>query len=281
MAVVSRPIITLTTDFGTNSAYVAQMKGVILTLNPEAVLVDITHAIAPQDIRQGAVVLEEVAPRFPGGTIHIVVVDPGVGTARRLVCAEVAGHCYLAPDNGLLSRLTRSQPASRIVALTNREYWLPQVSHTFHGRDILAPVAAHLSLGVPPQRLGEPVEHLTTLDWPEAVVELRRIAGIVLCVDSFGNVISNIPAVCLPPSVPRDQLLVHCGGHEVRGVQTTYSERPAGTLLALVDSQDRLEVAISGGNAAAALRVQFGDPVVVTWHRDPQSPDLPKPRCGP
>lgn len=262
---MSRPIITLTTDFGPGSPYVAQMKGVILTLNPEAVLVDITHAIAPQDIRQGGLVWEQVAPRFPGGTIHIAVVDPGVGTARRLVCAELAGRCYLAPDNGLLSRLTRSQPASRIVALTNREYWLPQVSHTFHGRDILAPVAAHLSLGIPPRRLGEPVEHLTTLDWPEAVVETRRIAGVVLYVDSFGNVISNIPAACLPPGVPRDQLLVRCGGREARGVHMTYGELPAGALIALLDSQDRLELAIGSGHAAAALRVQFGDPVAVTW----------------
>ncbi len=152
---MSRSIITLTTDFGSGSPYVAQIKGVILSIHPQAVLVDVTHDIAPQDVRQGALVLDDVTGRFPPGSIHVAVVDPGVGTDRRILAAEIGGRYYLAPDNGLLGRLAGRDPAARLVALTKREFWLPAVSATFHGRDILAPAAAHLSLGTALDDLGE------------------------------------------------------------------------------------------------------------------------------
>ena len=149
---MSRPRITLTTDFGLGSPYVAQMKGVILSLCGEADLIDITHGIGPQNVREGAVVLADTTPRFPPGTIHVAVVDPGVGTARKLVYAEIGPQRYLAPDNGLLSLLAASQPPSRIVSLENSQFWLPEVSPTFHGRDILSPVAARLAGGASPDR---------------------------------------------------------------------------------------------------------------------------------
>jgi S-adenosyl-L-methionine hydrolase (adenosine-forming) len=258
-------IITLTTDFGTGSPYVAQLKGVILTINRTATLVDLTHEIPPQDIRQGALVLEDVTPRFPQGTIHVAVVDPGVGTARKLVYAQLGGQQYLAPDNGILSRVASAATAARVVALTNRSYWLPQVSPTFHGRDILAPVAAHLSLGLPPERLGEPLDQLEPLDWPGAVREPGRITGAVLAIDSFGNLITNIDAASVASVVGPASLTVAGSGATTTGFVRTYGERPAGALVALVGSSDRLELAIVGGNAAQALHAKIGAPVVLTW----------------
>jgi S-adenosyl-L-methionine hydrolase (adenosine-forming) len=145
------PLITLMTDFGADSPYVAAMKGVIYSLNPGARIVDLTHSIPPQDVRAGAWTWEETTPFFPRGSIHVGVVDPGVGTSRRLVCAVLDGSIYLAPDNGLLNRLARRTAPTTIVALTEPEYWLPHVSNTFHGRDILAPVAARLSQGLTTQ----------------------------------------------------------------------------------------------------------------------------------
>jgi len=188
------PVITLTTDFGTDSPYVAAMKGTILSINPDATLVDITHAIPPQDVRRGSIVLEGVAERFPAGTIHVAVVDPGVGTDRAIIYVEIGRHRYVAPNNGLLSRLAARTAPSKIIRLENREYWLPEVSSTFHGRDIMAPVAAHLSLGVPPERLGPPVLGLIEIEWPEVRQSLKRLEGVVQEIDSFGNLITNVTA---------------------------------------------------------------------------------------
>lgn len=258
-------IITLTTDFGTGSSYVGQMKGVILSIDPAAVLVDITHALPPQDIRQAALVLEEVAPRFPAGTLHVAVVDPGVGTARPLVYAELGPQRYLAPDNGLLSRLALATPPTRVIALTNPAYWLPQVSRTFHGRDILAPAAAHLSRGLPPEQLGTPGARLESLAWPPVTHGARRIEGSVLQIDAFGNVISDITWQDLTAREPPDAVSVVCGGEAVTGLVRTYADRPPETLVALVGSSGRLEVAVVGGSAARRLAVRIGDPVVVTW----------------
>jgi len=258
-------IITLTTDFGVGSPYVAAMKGVILSINPDATLVDTSHAIAPQDIRQGAIVLDEAARWFPSETIHVAVVDPGVGTSRKLVYAHMAGQHFLAPDNGLLSRLALRTPPSTIRAITQSEFWLPSVSATFHGRDILAPVAARLSLGLEPSRLGSLLEELVQLDWTEARVSANKIEGAVESIDSFGNLITNIPADALT-NVPRgEEVAVVCDEHETRGIFTTYAEQPEMTLIALVGSSGRLELAIVGDSAAIMLGVRAGAPVTVTW----------------
>jgi S-adenosylmethionine hydrolase len=258
---MTQPIITLTTDFGTDSPYVAQMKGVILAIHPAVTLVDLTHAVRPQDIRYGAVVLEDVTPRFPAGTLHVAVVDPGVGTARQLVYAECGSQRYLAPDNGLLSRVAAASPPTRLIALTQREYWLPQVSHTFHGRDILAPAAAHLSCGLPPERLGEPLERLAGLDWPAVTRVGRTLTGAVLWLDAFGNVITNVTAQMLAECGDPQTLLVTCAGAAAHGIVRTYGERPKGELIALLGSSGRLELAVVGGSAAQRLHVQPGDPV--------------------
>src|SRR5262245_50189044 len=192
-------MITLTTDFGTGSPYVAAMKGVMLGINPEARFVDISHDVGAQDVRYGAVLLAESTIWFPEGTTDVAVVDPGVGTERRLIYARIGDQHYLAPDNGLLSLLAKRSRPTRLIELGNAEYWMPEVSHTFHGRDILAPVAAQLSLGLEPERLGPALAQIRTLDWQEPIVTANRIEGAVRWIDRFGNLITNVTASMLAP----------------------------------------------------------------------------------
>jgi S-adenosylmethionine hydrolase len=258
-------IITLTTDFGVSSPYVAAMKGVILSIHPNAVLVDVTHAVPPQNIRHAALVLSEITPYFPSDTVHVAVVDPGVGTQREIVYARIGLQQYIAPDNGLLSHLALRVPPSTIRAVTNPAYWLPSVSHTFHGRDIMAPVAAHLTLGLEPDVLGPPRDRLVELAWPEVRVAARKIEGAVQSIDSFGNLITNITSDALA-NVPRDESLsVVCDEHETRGLFTTYADQPPMTFLALIGSSGNLELSIVGESAALMLGIPVGSPVVVSW----------------
>ena len=258
-------IITLTTDFGPSSPYVAAMKGVILSINPAATIVDITHAVAAQDVRQGALVLWDVTRLFPPETIHIAVVDPGVGTSRNIVFARIGQHDFVAPDNGLLSRLALATPPSTIITVAEPEYWLQPVSATFHGRDIMAPVAARLSLGLKPARLGPAQHELVMLKWAEARVSGSKIEGSVRSVDSFGNLITDISADALA-DVPRgEEVGVECDEHQTRGIFTTYADQPAMTLIAVVGSSGNLELAIVGESAADMLGVAVGTPVTVSW----------------
>jgi hypothetical protein len=258
-------IVTLLTDFGVGSHYVAAMKGVILSINRQATIVDLTHDILPQDIRQGAWVWAEVAQRFPTGTIHVAVVDPGVGTARRILYALVAGQHFVAPDNGLLSRLALRTPASKMIALENPRFWLPSVSSTFHGRDIMAPVAAHLSLGLDPDELGRPSGQCVQLDWPEVHVLPGKIQGSVSSIDSFGNLITDITSEMLRDAPNGEGTRVVCDEHETSGIFRTYADQPPMTLLALIGSSGYLELAIVGESAAAMLGIPKGTPVTVTW----------------
>jgi hypothetical protein len=263
-------VITLTTDFGVDSPYVAVMKGVILSLQPDVRLIDISHSVGPQDVRQGAIVLAETTPWFPPGTIHLAVVDPGVGTERRIVYAEIGDQRYVCPDNGLLSRLTMRKRPSRLVAVENFEHWLPAVSRTFHGRDIMAPVAAAISLGVAPERLGPPIANLVELDWPVAKIGERQIAGSVEWIDPFGNLITNIAAGMLPRDALSHEnrtegMKIEIAGREIRGISTTYGEHPHDTLVALVGSGGHLEIAVVGGNAANEIGGYVGQAVIVRW----------------
>jgi S-adenosylmethionine hydrolase len=259
------PIITLTTDFGTDSPYVAAMKGVILTINPAATLVDLTHAVPPQDIRQGALALLDTTPWFPPETLHVAVVDPGVGTERRIVWARIGGQQYLAPDNGLLGLLARRRPPTRIISLAETAYWRESVSATFHGRDIMAPVAARLSLGLDPERLGPPQAELVHLDWPEASVVPGKVQGAVISVDSFGNLMTNITAEMLTDAPRGEEVRILCGEHETCGIFRTYADQPEMTLIALVGSGGRLELAIVGDSANAMLGEGVGAEVTVQW----------------
>jgi S-adenosylmethionine hydrolase len=258
-------IITLTTDFGASSRYVGAMKGVILSINPRAKIVDLSHSVPPQDIRAGAIVLAETASWYPSDTIHIAVVDPGVGGKRRIVYARIGQQQFIAPDNGLLSRLALVEKPSKIISIDNEQYWLPEVSRTFHGRDVMAPVAAHLSLGLAPEKLGRPLEQLVEIPWAEVQQVPNRIEGEVIEVDSFGNLITNITREMLDGVPSKDSVIVTCDEHETQGIFATYSDQPPMTFLAHVGSTGRLELAIVDDNASAMLGVKVGAPVCVTW----------------
>jgi S-adenosylmethionine hydrolase len=254
-----RSIITLTTDFGVSSPYVAQMKGVILSICRDVELIELTHGIAAQNIREGAVVLADVTPRFPAGSIHVAVVDPGVGTARRIVYAEIGEQRYIAPDNGLLSLLAAREAPRTTIAIDNAEFWLPNHSQTFHGRDIMAPVAAHLAGGVKPERLGQAARSLVALDWPEPTISSHGVAGEILYIDSFGNLVSNISREDITRIGEPAALVVDCGGQRIRGIVSTYGAALEGEIIALFDSQERLEVAKVNGNAARELQIGVGE----------------------
>lgn len=253
-------IITLTTDFGEESPYVAAMKGVILGINPQARIVDLSHQIPPQDVLHAAFFLAEAVPFFPPDVIHIVVVDPGVGTERHLLYVEVGSHRLLGPDNGIWTLLAGEGVVRRVIQLTERRYWRPTVSATFHGRDVLAPVAAHLSLGLQPELLGSPAAQWVSLNPPAPVRESNHVTGQVVFVDRFGNLISNIPASALPPGGPLQVTVAETAvGRWVRA----YGEAQPGELIALVSSSNLVEIAMVQGNAARHLGVGRGAPIRV------------------
>lgn len=254
-------LITLTTDFGVSSPYVAAMKGSLLSSYASARIVDLTHSIAPQNIRQAAVILADVAPFFPPGTLHVLVVDPGVGTERRIIYVEMGEQRYLAPDNGVLSYLAQKTPPHFIVEITEAKFWRLQVSNTFHGRDIFAPVAAQLLAGIESADLGRVTNQMLCLDWPTPQFLADEIVGAVLLVDSFGNLITNLPIADLQTWLGSAQLRIAMAGHEIVGLQVSYGQRKPDELIALGDSQGRLELAVVNGSAAAVLRLQPGDEV--------------------
>lgn len=258
-------IITLTTDFGSGSPYVAAMKGVILSIHRDVTLVDITHDVPAQDVRHAAVVLDSVCPRFPEGTIHVAVVDPGVGTDRAIVYVGMGGQQYIAPDNGLLSRLAERYRPETFIRLANREFWLSEVSTTFHGRDIMAPVAAHLARGVSPERLGTSHDGLVAIPWLRVHREERRIEGAVEQIDSFGNLITNIRVEMLEGRPTDERACVICNIYETYGIYCAYAEQPPGTLVAVIGSGGRLELAVVDDNAALRLGIEVGEKVIVAW----------------
>jgi S-adenosylmethionine hydrolase len=257
------PVITLTTDFGTDSHYVAQMKGVILARCRTALLVDITHRIAPQNIAQAAWLLQQTVAAFPEDTCHLVVVDPGVGTARRLVLARIANQLFLAPDNGVLFPLAEQYGLAWAYQLTERGYWVDKPSVTFHGRDILASVAGHLAAGIASQRFGLPMDQLQPLRLAVARAGEGQVEGEIVFADSFGNLITNIHRDQLPsPSKP---LLIELPRQHVvcEGLAETYAQCAPGSSIALIGSNGQLEVAIVNGNAGERLSAAAGDPVIV------------------
>ena len=261
----SPPIITLTTDFGQGSPYVAEMKGAILSINPQANLIDITHSIRPQQIREGAQILAQATPVFPDHAIHVAVIDPGVGTEREIVFVEFPWGRYVCPDNGLLCRLAERAEPSMIVKIKAEQYFRHPVAPTFHGRDIMGPVAAHLSLGIPPQGLGPPHEALHRLNWPGTAKVANKITGEIVSIDSFGNLVTNITREMLA-DVPTDETVaIRCDDHETRSIFTTYAEQPPMTLVALIGSSDQLEIAIVDDSAKIMLGVTVGTPVEVSW----------------
>ncbi len=271
------PVITLTTDFDTRDAYVASMKGALLSVNPAANLVDVAHRVPPQDVFHGAYVLSSMWHFFPPGTVHVAVVDPGVGTSRRPLAVLVHGHYFVGPDNGVLSlalgptaagverdpspfeAVEAPVPESAVaVELANASFRLPSVSGTFHGRDVFAPAAAHLSAGVPFERFGPRVESIKRFVLPNpSLGEDGAIRGMVVHVDGYGNLVSNIR----PEHIPAGDVIVTAGAESVSGISSSYAD--AAGRLAVWGSMGTLEIAVTDGSAASGLGLARGASVVV------------------
>ena len=262
-------IITLTTDFGTNDTYVGIMKGVILSINPTVQIVDLTHAIPPQDIYEAAFAIYAAHRYFPKGTIHIIVVDPGVGSDRQAIVSHIDDVFFVCPDNGVLSYLLQNVENTRersvqTVAIQNSAYFLPDVSHTFHGRDIFAPVAAHLSLGVPLANIGPGVADLVQFPIPTPQVSGNRITGQIVKIDRFGNAITNISREALG-GVLRDAVKyeIRVGAACLRRLNRAYADSEVGAPLAIIGSCGLLEIAVNGGSAEEQLGLKRGDAVAI------------------
>ncbi len=260
------PLLTLTTDFGLDDAYVAAMKGVILSVDPTIRTVDVSHGIGAQDVMGAAFVLREAAPHFPPGTVHLAVVDPGVGTARRPIAAAVGGQVVVGPDNGLFSLLLDGGEPEAVVVLDRPEFWrTPEPSRTFHGRDIFAPVAAHLAAGRPLDEVGARTDGLQRLHWVQPRADAEGLQGWVAHIDRFGNAITNIPASLLVAHRAGRPLKCYVGSAILGGLHATYAEVEVGEPVVLVGSTGRLEVAVRDGDAAALLSIDKGSAVNVVF----------------
>lgn len=263
-------IITLTTDFGLDDEFVGVMKGVILGLAPAARIVDLSHRIGAHDVRQAAFLLGSSHRFFPAGTVHLAVVDPGVGSLRRLLLVEAGGQFFLAPDNGLLSLVMLAADSARVWQVENRELFLAEVSTTFHGRDILAPVAARLAEGLEPGKVGAPLDPDDPVRLADLVPEvergLGRIGGRVEQVDRFGNLVTNIPGRLLAEVYGQElkRLTINCGDLTISGLSNTFGGVAAGKMAAVVGSRGYLELAVNLGRADALTGGQAGTPVSIT-----------------
>lgn len=258
------PIITLTTDFGIKNEFVAVMKGVILGISPAVQIVDVTHAVAPQNIMEGAFALWRAASFFPAQAIHLFVVDPGVGTSRRAIAARIGSQYFVGPDNGLLTPIIESAEqagnAMEFIHLQNSKYFLPVVSRTFHGRDIFSPIAAHIATGAALAELGVPILDPVRLALPKPIKTESGWTAHITVVDVFGNLTLDLPSSALQN---RTAVLFRLHQAEVSGVVDSYGQRPPGDLVAVVDSEGFIEIAEVNGNAAGRLNVNVGDMVEV------------------
>lgn len=258
-----RGLVTLTTDFGLADHFVGVMKGVILGINPSARIVDISHQISPFEIPEAGFLIAQAWRYFPKRTVHVVVVDPGVGTLRRPILAEVGGHCFLAPDNGVLSMIFAAGP-HKVRAVTAEKYFLKPLSRTFHGRDIFAPVAAQLSRGASPARFGKLIRDYARQEFYNPVRTGKRIwSGTILKIDRFGNLITNLQFAEFPAVATRP-FLMQVGAEAVCRFARTYAECPSGELCLIEGSSGYLEVAMNQASAARRLGCAVGAPVELT-----------------
>jgi len=259
-------VIALLTDFGVQDGYAGIMKGVIWKIAPATQIADLSHAVPPQDVLRGALALSRTAPYFSAGAIFVAVVDPGVGTARRPLAMRLGKNYFVGPDNGLFTLVIERAKAAkddiRVIHLDRREYWLPEISHVFHGRDIFSPVAAHLANGLPLEAMGTEIDDPILLDIPHP----QRIPsggwrGQVWEVDYFGNLSTNLQRLHIQGLEPN--LTVHIAGRHLDGLVNTFGDRPPGTLIALYGTSDDLVISVVNGNAAQSLGVGIGEYVEV------------------
>lgn len=255
-------LVALTTDFGTDDPFVGIMKGVLATRAPGVPVIDVTHGVPPQAVRIGALVLAQAVPFFPAGTIHVAVVDPGVGSARRALCIETSQAILVGPDNGVLSLAAPADSVRSIVQLTETRFFLSPVSASFHGRDVFAPVAAALATGTPPAALGPSIDDPVRIELPAPARIGGGLRGEVLYVDRFGNLCTNVGGAALD-AFPRARLSITLRGGRVVGIASSYAAVGPGALVAIVNSFGFLEIAVRDGSAAARLGARVGDVVEV------------------
>lgn len=260
-----RQLITIMTDFGLRDGFVAVMKGVILRIAPEANIIDVTHLISPQNVREAAVVFRRGAGYYPDGTIHICVVDPGVGTARRPMAAQFGTQIYVGPDNGLITFMNDRAMAdgwpTAFYHLDKPQYWLPEISNVFHGRDIFSPVAAHLATGLSLDTVGSRINDPILLPFSPVEKTPNGLQGEVIHLDHFGNIITSIRKSDLGGL---GKVQIGLRGVTINGMVRTFGEREPGELVALIGSSGDLCVAVTNGNAAERLGAKVGDTVEVT-----------------
>lgn len=263
-------ILTITTDFGTMDGYVGTMKGVVLGIAPKATIVDITHDIAPQNIQQAAFMVHTYHSYFPTGTVHLIVVDPGVGSRRRSIALRTPQALFVGPDNGVFTYIWRDAAerwgtdTCTVVELTNSDFWLPDVSSTFHGRDIFAPAAAHILAGVPMEQLGQRLDSLTEAELEQPSIGRRGgLQGRIIHIDYFGNCITNIMLKDVHTAGFGESFILEVIGQRIPGLMRTYADGAVGSLMVILGSSGRLEIAVRNGNAARNLGAGIGDTVRV------------------
>lgn len=262
--------ISLMTDFGIKDGNVGVMKGVIWRIAPATQVSDLSHMVGPQNIHEAALILFRSAPYFPVGSIHVVVVDPGVGTARRPMAARIGSQYFVGPDNGVitmwLERAEQLDEPTEFIHLTKRQYWLSEISYVFHGRDIFAPVAGHLASGVPLHDLGESFRDPVRLSLPKPTPTANGWQGEVIHIDHFGNLATSIRAEQLAKRFnQKEKFIVRVAGKQVIGLVNTFGERPVGDLVALMGSTGNLVISVVNGSAAASLGSRVGDRVELDW----------------
>lgn len=255
-------IITLTTDFGNRDHYVSVMKAVMLGIVSDVRFVDVSHEIPPQDVMAGAWVVRNSAMLFPPGTVHLVVVDPGVGTDRTPVAIQIEDQLFVGPDNGIFSLIAEDYEY-KAVSLKNEKYWRENRSNTFHGRDIFAPVAAHLANGIELEKLGTPLEKLVTYRWAIPISDKDGIQGWIVHIDRFGNLVSNIPSTLIEEIIADSKLKIYVGNTILEEIVPTFGSVPDGEPAAYIGSSDKLEIAINKGNAKEMLGVEKGAQVSI------------------
>ena len=261
------PIITLTSDFGNQDYYVGAMKAVILGICPEATLVDISHDLPPQDIMGGAWVLKNTAFLFPPGTIHLAVIDPGVGGDRRPVLLKVGDQYFVGPENGLFSLVVEGQE-HEVVKLTNKAYWRESISKTFHGRDIFAPVAAHFARGEPMSAFGPALTELTKYRWAKPISDEEGIQGWIMHIDRYGNLITNIPKKVIEEHGSDFTFKIYVGNTILKDIASSFSSVSDGEPVALIGSSGMLEIAINKGSAEQMLGIEKGAPVSLVLQKN-------------
>ncbi|RKY88038.1 hypothetical protein DRQ09_03490 [candidate division KSB1 bacterium] len=258
-------VITLLTDFGYRDGFVGSMKGVILGINPGAQIVDISHEVQPQNIDEAGFILFSTYNHFPEGTIHVAVVDPGVGSPRKIIAVKTRNYIFLSPDNGLLKYIFFREKNCRVFEVTNRIFFLNRVSSTFHGRDIFAPVSAHLSLGTNINEIGKKTRNFIKPEIEKPSVEENRISGAIIHIDHFGNLITNISTNELRNFKRKNNTIINAGNIRIDGIKRSYSSVEENKPVALFSSSNLLEISINQGNAHKNLKLEVGDKIELTF----------------